>query len=230
MTLPTRCGMPPLNLNIEGLRSHCMLVSAFVPEPDVSEEKRKWRLWLVHCLVKTARHYNEARALIQAQVEEGKRSAAEMAQGRQLPVLDFAFAMEDCITSLEKAIICVKALARKTKMPTARVLDHSDELQSLNAFRRQQEHMHTQIAAGQTGDGPIFVVVALGDDSMQFRKLTMSFAAVHRLIDALFRDIAAFFPAFEFATPAGAGGVPQISMSATIKVVRSEPNSSGSVS
>ncbi|WP_155888074.1 hypothetical protein [Cupriavidus sp. WS] len=222
MTIPTHCGMPPLHLNIEGLRSHAMLVSIFISEPDVSVEKRKWRSWLVHCLVKTARHYNDARLLILAQISEGQRSSAEMAKGRLLPVFDFAFAMEDCITSLEKAIACIRALSKKGEMPSAFVLALDNERQSLNDFRRQQEHMHSQIAAGQTGDGPILVTLSDDGDSMKLRSLTMSFVALFTLIDAIYRDVASLFPAHDIQSPPSPGGVPQISMSMTIEVVQGE--------
>jgi len=207
-----------------------MLVSIFMPEPDVSVEKRKWRSWLVHCLVKTARHYNEARSLILAQINEGNRSSAEMAKGRQLPMFDFPFAMEDCITSLEKAVACIRALASKGEVQSAYVLALDDEMQSLNAFRRQQEHMHSQIAAGQTGDGPI--LVALSDDSngMRLRGLTMSFSALFRLIDATYRDVATFFPAHDIQSPASQGGTPQISMSVTVEVIQGESKSPGAAS
>lgn len=230
MAIATHCGMPPLSLNIEGLRSHAMLVSIFVPEPDVSAEKRKWRSWLVHCLVKTARHYNEARSLILAQINEGKRSSAEMAKSRLLPVFDFAFAMEDCITSLEKAVACIRALENKGEMPTACVLALNDERLSLNAFRRQQEHMHSQIAAGQTGDGRILVALSDDGDSMKLRDLTMSFSALFRLIDATYRDVATFFPAHDTQSPASSEGVPQISMSMTVEVVQGESKSPGAAS
>ncbi len=215
--------MPPLNLNIEGLRSHAMLVSMFIPEPDVSVEKRKWRSWLVHCLVKTARHYNDARSLILAQINEGKRSSAEMAKGRLLPVFDFAFAMEDCITSLEKAIVCINALSEKGEMPSAFALTLDNERQSLNAFRRQQEHMHVQLARGQTGDGPILVTLSDDGDGMRLRGLTMSFVALFRLIEALYREVATFFPAHNIQSSPLQGGVPQISMSMTIEVIQGEP-------
>lgn len=95
--------MEPLNQNIEGLRTHALAVAMFLPETGISAEARRWRSWLVHHLLKTARHYNEARHLIMAQIAESKRSAAEMMEGRYLPILDFALAMEDCITSLDKA-------------------------------------------------------------------------------------------------------------------------------
>ena len=223
MSIPTHCGMPPLHLNIEGLRSHALLVSIFMPEPEVSVEKRKWRSWLVHCLVKTARHYNDARSLILAQVDEGNRSSSDMAEGRLLPLLDFAFAMEDCITSLEKAIACIQGLAKKAEMPSATVLELNDERQSLNAFRRQQEHMHSQIAAGQTGDGPILVTLSDDGEGMKLRSLTMSFTALFRLIDATYRDVSALFPTHDIRSPPSLGGTPQLSMSVTIEVTQGEP-------
>lgn len=222
MTIPTHCGMPPLVLNIEGLRSHALMMSIFIPEPDVSAEKRKWRSWLVHCLVKTARHYDEARSLILDQVSEGKRSSAEMAKGRSLPLLDFAFAMEDCITSLEKAIACIRALSKKGEMASAFVRALDSEQQSLNAFRRQQEHMHSQIAAGQTGDGPILVALSDNGDGMRLRSLTMGFDALYKLIDAVYRDISSLFPMHDANSPASLGGVPLLSMSLTIEAIQDE--------
>jgi len=225
--VPKHCGMPPLNLNIELLRSHAMLVSMFVTssEPDISIEKRRWRSWLVHCLVKSARHYDEARALILAQLEESQRSPEEMTKGRLLPMLDFAFAMEDCITSLEKAVACIRALTSKDKIQSTNVLVLREEGLSLNAFRRQQEHMHSQIAAGQTGDGPILVSLSDDSDGMILRDLSMPFSALHRLIEATYHDIAKLFPAYK--EPSSqimvGGGMPQLTISMTIKTVpRSE--------
>ncbi|HGM4734126.1 TPA: hypothetical protein ACKPYB_000643 [Stenotrophomonas maltophilia] len=222
MTIPTHCGMPPLHLNIEGLRSHALMMSIFIPEPGVSAEKRKWRSWLVHCLVKTARHYNEARSLILDQVSEGQRSSAEMAKGRSLPLLDFAFAMEDCITSLEKAIACIRALSKKGEMTSEFVLALDSEQQSLNAFRRQQEHMHSQIAAGQTGDGPILVALSDNGDGMRLRGLTMGFDALYRLIDAVYRDISSLFPIHDVQSPPLQGGAPHLSMSMTTTVIHGD--------
>ena len=229
MVLPTQCSVPPLNLNIEGLRSHSILIGVFIPEPDVSTEKRKWRAWLVHCLVKTARHYNAARNLIQAQLGKALRSPAEIAQGRQLPLLDFGLEMEDCITSLEKVVACIKVLSRNNEISAVRLLDLDDEMRSLNALRRQQEHMHSQITAGQTGNGPIIVAVADDGDGIKLRDLKMSFTAIYRLIDAVYRDIATLFPAHDPDSPVQVGGVPQISMSMTIEVDKIPTNTSNSI-
>ncbi|WP_034379968.1 hypothetical protein [Comamonas thiooxydans] len=210
--------MPSLELNIEGLRHHSVLVSLFVQVPEVSSEMRKWRSWLVHCMVKTARHYGEARELILAQLEEGRRTAQEMSGGRQLPILDFAFSMEDCITSLEKMLACIEVLTHRGHMVSQQVLALADERKRLNSFRRQQEHMHTQIASGQTGDGPIFVTTSQDGDGIKFRSLNMSFTEIHRLIEAAYHDLAALFPNFDPYSPSSASGTMTLSITATIEV------------
>lgn len=222
MTIPTHCGMPPLHLNIEGLRSHALLITAFIPEPEVSAEKRKWRSWLVHCLVKTARHYNEARLLILAQISEGRLSFAETAKGQSFPIFDFAFAMEDCITSLEKAVACIQALSKKGEMTSAFDQALHNERQSLNAFRRQQEHMHSQISAGQTGNGPFVVMLADDGDGMRLRDLTLGFDALYKLIDAVYRDISSLFPMHDTQSPPSLGGAPHLSVSMTTEVIQGD--------
>ena len=214
--------MPPLHLNIEGLRAHALLMNIFIPEPEVSAEKRKWRSWLVHCLVKMARHYNEARSLILDQVSEGQRPYAEMVKSRYLPIFDYAFAMEDCITSLEKTIACIRALSKKGEMTSAFVLALNSEQQSLNAFRRQQEHMHSQIVAGQTGDGPILVALSDNGDGMRLRGLTMGFDALYKLIDAVYRDISSLFPMHDVQSSPLQGGAPQLSVSMTTEVIQGD--------
>jgi len=194
MGVPVTCGMRPLDMNIEGLRSHSMLVSLFAAEPEISEEARKWRSWLIHCLVKTARHYNEARKLVLSQIEERNRTREEMEGGRLLPILDFPFAMEDCITSLEKLIVCMSTLVDKEKLPAGAISTLKNERKLLNKFRGQQEHMHNQIANGEVGSGPIFLMVSDDGNSIRYRSLSMSFQEIYQLIEAAYRDISALFP------------------------------------
>lgn len=57
--------------------------------------------------------------------------------------------------------------------------------------------MHSQIAAGQIGDGPILVRLPNEGDSMRLRGLIMSFVALLKLIDANYRDTASFFHAHD---------------------------------
>lgn len=218
MSIPKRCGMEPLNQNIEGLRTHALLVAMLLPETGISAEARRWRSWLVHCLLKTARHYNEARRLIIAQIAESQRSAAEMMKGRSLPILDFALAMEDCITSLDKVLVCISSLETKGAMSGDRVRSRQAEKAALKQLRNQQEHTHTQMAAGQTGRGPMYVTVAEDGERMCLRDLSMSFGALHQLIDAAYLDISALFPNHAVLSIPGQTAIPTVSISGSITV------------
>lgn len=216
MTLPKKCSMPPLDQDIGGLRMHALLTDTFIITPDITPAQRKWRSWLVHCLVKTARHYEEARDLVLAQINESTRPPEDLAKGRLLPLIDFSLEMEDCITSLDKAITCIYALAKNNTLPAAAVVRLENEVKTLKRFRNKQEHMHNHIANGQTGDGPIMVMVADDGDSMRLLKLTMPFTSVYRLVDALYRDVLQFFPDFTASGPGARKGTPQVSITGVL--------------
>lgn len=222
MALPTHCAMPPLIQNIEGLRLHAMLLNTFIPEPDISEIKRKWRSWLVHCLVKTARHYDQARELIIAQLAEEQRTLSEAGRGRSLHIIDFPFEIEDCITSLEKIVLCINALAKKGDIQPTHLNSLKREAMSLKEFRNQQEHMHGQIAAGQTGSGPIFACLTDNSEGFRFRKLEIPFSVVFQLIDAVYKDISGLFPKFNSQSSPAKKGAPTFSLSADV-IVRPAP-------
>ena len=216
MTLPKKCGMPLLDQDIEGLRVHALVTATFTTMPNITPAQRNWRSWLVHCLVKTARHYEETRELVLAQISESTRPAEEMAKGRLLPLIDFSLAMEDCITSLDKAITCVQALAKKNSLSVTAVAELCNEMETLKLFRNKQEHIHLKIANGQTGQGPLVVTVADDGNSMKLLKLTMPFTSVYRLIDALYRDVSQFFPNFIASMPKAQGGTLQTSITGTL--------------
>lgn len=222
MVIPTHCGLPPLTQNIEGLRRHSLLVGIFVPEPEASTEMLKWRSWLVHCLAKAARHYNEARGLILAQIAEGQRSAAEMQQGRQLPIFDFSLAMEDCITSLYKVSDCIRRLEQKGSIPKGLVLALAVEREELRKLRNHQEHLQNKLPSGETGPGPILVTLDENGEGMKLGRDRLSFAAVHSLVDAAYRDTAALFPKFPVDSAVSEVGVPTFSITATIEETGSD--------
>lgn len=213
------CGVPPLTQNIEGLRSHSLLVGIFMPEPEASPEMLMWRSWLVHCLAKAARHYNEARSLILAQIAEGQRSEAEMQQGRQLPIFDFSLAMEDCVTSLYKVSDCICKLEQKGSMPKGLVLALAVEVEQLRKLRNHQEHLQDKLAAGVMGPGPIVVTLDEDGEGMKLGRRRLSFAAVHSLVDAAYRDIAALFPRFPVDSAVSGAGIPTLSITTTIEVI-----------
>lgn len=194
--MTNHCGLPELALNADGLRA-AELRTMFLSEPEVSPQKRKWRRWLVHCLIKASRHYKAARTLIEADVAEQLRPAAALAEGRLLYVLDFGLEMEDCITSLEKISQCLRTLSLRGDVTAVNLLALADQTRMLNAFRRQQEHMHEHLAAGQTGDGPIILAISEDGDHLKLRKLKMPLTAIHQIIQAAYLDVAALVPGFD---------------------------------
>lgn len=219
MSLPLQSNMIPLTLNIEGLRAHSILFNMFIGSPDVTIAQSKWRTWLVHCLTKAARHYNNAHKLVLDQINERNRSAEELTKGRQLPILDFSFEMEDCITSLDKAIICIQALHKNGELPTTNVAAMANEAGLLRKFRNKQEHMHGQLSSGQTGDGPLLVTVNTAGDCIELLKLSMPLSAVHGLIDAVYHDVASLYPGHDQTSPAKSTRALKLSVSATITTI-----------
>ncbi|MCC7600772.1 hypothetical protein IGS61_25000 [Janthinobacterium sp. FW305-129] len=217
MTIPTHCGMPPLTGNIEGLRDHVFMIGVFIPD-QISVEERKWKSWVMHCLLKAGRHYNSARDTIIQQIEEARRSPAELSQGRALPILDFAEHMEDCMSSAFRASMCMRQLSKSVPAFDNFCKEFAEVIDRLLKLRNQYDHMHTQIASGQVGSGPI--VLALDDDgnAMRFRDIRFPLIAMHGLIEGLYIAMTKLYPKFDPLSTAQALGPITISITASITV------------
>lgn len=219
--VPTQSGgMPPLTQNIEGLRSHALLVSIFVGPPEATPAQRRWRSWLVHCLTKAARHYENARKLTVMDAREANDARPD---GQALPMLDYAFELEDCITSLDKAFSCIQALHGRGEFPDSRVMALASDVRLLRAFRNKQEHLHNHLASGETANGPILVAVDSNGLGIQLQKLSMTFSTLYGLIDAVYRDIASLFPRHDANSSPRAAGIPRLQITATVTTIPHEP-------
>lgn len=225
MSIPTYCTMPAFSRNVEGLRNHS-LVLMFVRE-DIGTNTRRWREWLVHVLLKATRHYASSRELLLQQLAEKHRPAAQIQQGRQLPILDFSLEMEDCITSLYKAIHCVRGLGKILPAFAQANAVLAEEKAAICEVRNQQEHMQGQIASGQVGDGPIKISFDASGEVLRFRDLKLPVVFVHSVLDHLFEVVASLFPNFNPQSAPQAGGTLQISIEATITEVRLGEDKSG---
>lgn len=214
-------GMPPLTQNIEGLRSHSLLISIFVGTPGETPTQRRWRSWLVHSLTKAARHYENARKLT---VMDARETNGSHPGGQALPMLDYAFELEDCITSLDKAIACIQALHAKGEFPDSRVVTLAADTRLLRAFRNKQEHLHTHLASGETANGPILVAVDSEGVGIKLQKLSMAFSTLRGLIDAVYRDIASLFPKHDAESPPRPAGIPRLQITATVTTILREPD------
>lgn len=114
--------------------------------------------------------------------------------------------------------MCISVLEAKGEMSGDSVQSLQAEKAALKKMRNQQEHMHTQIAAGQTGQGPIYVTVAEDGEGMRLRDLSMSFSALHQLINATYLEISALFPNHNVRSPAGQAAIPTFGISGSITV------------
>ncbi len=135
--------------------------------------------------------------MILAQLAERERPPEQIMKGRHLPILDFSLAMEDCITSLYKMEMCMSILAKSQPLIAPFVDLLIVEKNKVRDFRNQQEHMHQQIASGQTGSGPIMITLSNNGESMQFRNLKMPLTFVHALIEEIYSTLVKLFPKFD---------------------------------
>jgi hypothetical protein len=220
MALPTHCGMPPLSCNVEGLRVHSFAQTMFFPDKETSVGKKKWRAWLVHCLVKSARHYDAAREIILRQLAEATRPADQLAAGRQLHIFDFPEQMEDCITSVFKAAMCLEKLAVSEGSFGRFCAANKADIESLRQFRNLHEHMHMQITNGEVGNGPIILSISEDGNSVRFRDKWMSFAVTHALIQDMYSALASLFPDFDASSAPQSASPTTISITSTMIITQ----------
>lgn len=217
MTIPERCGMPPLTCNTEGLRKHSFLL-VFIKEDHINDVQRRWRAWLLHCLVAAARHYDKARQTILMQLDAKK----SLSNASVFHIMDFAEHMEDCMASVFRACMCARKVASSADSFDAFCQNHKEAIDQLQKLRNQHEHMHTQIVSGEVGKGPIFLCLADEGDAMQFRDIRMPLASLHALIEGLYKSLVPLFPKFDGRSPPEPKGVLSLSISATTEMIRHE--------
>lgn len=212
--------MPALTCNVEGLNLHSLAQTILFPDEETSLAKKKWRAWLVHCLLKGARHYNAAREIILRQLAEATRPSDQLAAGRQLHIFDFPEQMEDCMTSIFKVAMCIERLTDSEKTFDRFCSANKDAIESLRQFRNQHEHMHMQISSGEVGNGPIILSISDDGYSIRFRDKRMSFAVMHALIQSMYSALASLFPGFDALSAPQAASPTTISITATMTVTQ----------
>lgn len=230
MALPKQCGLrSPVN-NIEGLLSAAVMDSMFGLS-KAPEEERKRNIWLVRCLTKAHRHYDAARNLVLDQLNPQRLANRRLPAGAAaLPILDFHFEMEDCITSLYKVVELLKRLS-KAELGQQRLFSAPQKaLETLASIRNLQEHMHTQVMSGQTGPGPVLVTLDEEGTTLQLRRVRLPIAMLDELLDAAYQAAARLYPSFDANSPPTSGGPMVLSMTTTIEIVPGEPEAGSSIS
>lgn len=204
------CTLRPLTKNFEGLRRHNQL-QIFVPD-SLSTEQRRLRTWLVHVVHKAARHYTAARDIVLADIRSSRLPDGSVA----FHIWDFCLEIEDCVATTYKGLKCAALLADRGGGPGA--LEVTPEGKAVSNLRNKLEHMHTAIGGGQSGSGPVFIVLDASREHLCLRDLKVPVDYVPKLLEDLFKATAAMFPQFDPASAPEREGPSVLSITATIEV------------
>ncbi len=214
--MPKLKNIPNLHGNIEGLKRHSF-ACVFIPEPNLSQDDRKVRSWLLHTVASASRHYLKARELVQRQ----ENSDQSKDGGAVLHILDVSEEIEDCVMATYRACMAIK---RMSSFQSAIDFFKSCEgaMEALRQIRNQFDHMHAQITASETGSGPISIVFGDEGKIIRFRRLSMETASLGGLIDSAYKVVASLYPAFNASSLKELGGPIMMTISASIEVTEAD--------
>lgn len=208
--------IPELRINIEGLKRHsAVCIFGFEIQP-LDDREKKLRAWLLHTLVSAARHYSKMRELVQLQ-----NNASHKDGGTVFYVFDIAEQLEDSVMAAHRfcaAFRMMKSFSAATRFISA----NQDSIVSLTAIRNQFEHMHTQIASGESGRGPISINLSDAGKTICFRKLRLETSKFYDLIEAAFYVVAEFYPEFDTNSAPEAQGPLKLTVTASFKTIEKE--------
>lgn len=211
--LPSLKNIPELRGNIEGLKRHSFL-TVFIQEPAISQEERKLRTWLLHTVASAHRHYAKARELVELQ-----ENADQIRDGGAVfYILDVSEQIEDCVMALFRACMAIKRL-NPSEVVLKFCTDHVDSINQLHKIRNQFDHMHSQVTAAETGNGPISIVFGNEGATINFRKLSMPTLSLSVLIDDAYTVVASLFQGFDANSSKEMGGHMKLSISVTMSEI-----------
>ncbi len=214
MTLPIAENIPKLDFNFEGLKRHSYF-GMFLSEDSLSKEKSKLRAWLLHTLIKSARHYSKARELVSLQ-----NNTDQVRDGGVIfYVFDLSEQIEDCISTTYRICMAVKKMNSENLESNNFCLNNDATIQKLGKIRNQFEHMHDQIVSGETGRGPIFITLSDSGRMIKFRKVKLETTSLYSLIKGLYIIIAGLYPQFDVNSKPEAGGLTKLSVSVSVSLV-----------
>jgi hypothetical protein len=210
--LPDAENVPALTINIEGLVRHSLLM-AFFPTPELSTDELKLRSWLLHTATTAARHYSKSRELVVAQ-----NSADQVRDGGAIfYIFDVYEQLEGAIMATYRACAAIRRLNDTNSEAMQFSTAQAQSLEKLAKLRNQFEHMHQQITTKETGNGPILISFDdEGGKAIRFRSLSLETAALHALIEGIYKVVASMYPSFNANTPPETTGPAKLTMSFTI--------------
>jgi hypothetical protein len=214
--LPKVGNIPDLYGNIEGLKRHSF-ACIFIPDSALSQDERKLRSWLLHTVSSASRHYLKARDLVRRQENADQTKDG----GAVFHILDVSEEIEDCVMATFRACMAINRLGF-CQSATDFSNRHEKPMKELCLIRNQFEHMHRQIAASETGTGPISIVFGDEGKTIKFRRLMMQTARLSELIDGAYTVVASRYPAFNANSPKESGGPIKMSITASIEVTKAD--------
>lgn len=214
--MPKVENIPDLHGNIEGLKRHSF-ACVFLPEPNLSQDERKLRSWLLHTVTSAARHYLKARHLVHRQ-ENADQSRDG---GAVFHILDVSEEIEDCVMATYRMCMAIRRLS-SCQDAVEFSKSHEKSMQDLREIRNQFDHMHAQITAAEAGSGPISIVFGDEGRAIRFRRLSMHTVDLGELIDGAYKVVASLYPAFNASSPKEPGGPVKLTMTASISVIEAD--------
>jgi hypothetical protein len=210
--LPKSTNIPPLTMNIEGLKRHSFIL-VFFAESALSPEERRLRSWLLHTLAIAARQYMRARELVVLQ----ERADQATDGGEILYLLDVSEQLEGCVMALHRVFMAL----RRMRSPDFQVETGNLTIafEKLISLRNQFEHMHMQIVQGETGKGPISITFASEGGSIRFRDKRVETSNLRDLLQAAFFQVSSMYPQFDPSSAPELGGPMKLTVTGTIQVL-----------
>lgn len=217
MSIPLHENIPLLDLNYEGLKGHSFLC-LMVKDVQITDEERKFRGWIQHMMVVSARKYNIARELVYKQnttdqIKEG---------GLILYVFEVSEHLEHCISCLFKACMAIKNSRDKNEIYLDYFTKNESRIEKIAKIRNQFEHMYSQIVAGETGKGPLHISFSNEGKNVQFRKLKLETECLYILIRDLFYLVCDMYPGFDPKSKQTPEGPRKLILNAEVKFERNE--------
>ncbi|NHF67283.1 hypothetical protein [Xanthomonas hortorum] len=214
--MPKLGNIPDLHGNVEGLKRHSF-ACVFIPDPNLSQDDRKLRSWLLNTVASASRHYLKARELVRRQEDSDQSKDG----GAVFHILDVSEEIEDCVMATYRACMAIR---RMNSFQSANDFSRSceGEMESLRQIRNQFDHMHAQIIASETGNGPISIVFGDEGKVIRFRRLSMDTASLGGLIDGAYEVVASLYPAFNANSRKESGGPIMMTITASVEVTEAD--------
>jgi hypothetical protein len=165
--IPSACHMPDLTAACPPLTPSLVMVATFIGDGPLSRTAGLHRRTFARLVDKAVAEYTRAREALIAQIEEGMRTADEMAlTGRLIYIFAFVDHLENCLNASRRLLLSLDHLKKDRTVPHLERANRREvEVggRGIVDVRNTLEHMAERIDRGDVQDGQP-VVLCLTDD------------------------------------------------------------------